>query len=535
MAAVPPLPAFDWRAPDYAPILQQRVDRLRRIRANPSGVPAMKAYYQLNPIQFVEDWGMTSDPRNATSDPPRDVLMPFLLFPKQRECAEWILERARNKQPGLVEKSRDCGLSWLAMALAVTLCLFNRNMVIGFGSSKEDKVDLLGSPDCLFWKGRQFLAYLPPEFREGFEERRDSPHMRILFRRTESAIIGEAGTNIGRGGRQSITFLDEAAHIEQPAQIDAALASTTNCRIDISSVNGMANSFAEKRFSGRVPVFTFSWRDDPRKGEDWYAQQKATLDPVTLAAEIDLDYRASSEGVLIPSEWIQSAIDAHKKLNLSPTGFRRAALDVADEGRDLNAFAGRHGILLEALTSWSGKDRDILDSVLRAFSLCDEHRYDQLLYDGDGLGAGVRGDARIINEQRQKDDRPPVNVDAFRGSAAVEDPKQELIEGRKNEDFFANLKAQSYWWLRARFQATHRAVTEGSIPDPDALISLSSTLKELPQLIQELSQPTYSLNLAGKVLVDKTPDGARSPNLADAVMIVFSPILGLAEMWGRLV
>src|SRR5262249_54505586 len=114
-------------------------------------------------------------------------------------------------------------------------------------------------------------------------------------------------------------------------------------------------------------------------------------------------------------------------------------------------------------------------------------------------------------------------------------PDSEMVEGRKNKDFFANLKAQSWWALRARFQATHRAVAEGQpVTDPDALISLSSTLKELPQLLSEVAQPTYSLNLAGKVLVDKTPDGARSPNLADAVMIAFAPVWGLLELWGSL-
>ena len=534
MSAVPQVAGFDWKNPDYPLVFQRRINKLARLRAAPQSLPALKAFYATHPVQFIEDWGTTSDPRNALLTPPRPVLMPFLLFDKQREAAEWILERVRLKEPGLVEKSRDCGLSWLAMALACTLCLFNKGMVIGFGSSKEDKVDLLGSPDCLFWKGRTFLNNLPAEFRNGWEERRDSPHMRIVLRATDSVIVGEAGDNIGRGGRSSIFFVDEAAHLERPALVDAALASNTNCRIDISSVNGVANSFAEKRFSGRVPVFTFHWRDDPRKGEGWYARQKATLDPVTLAAEVDLDYRASSEGTLIPSAWIQSAVDAHRKLGIAPTGVRRAALDVADEGRDLNAFAGRHGVLLEALTSWSGKNRDILDSVVRAFGLCDDHGYDVLLYDADGLGAGVRGDARVINEQRALAERPRIAEEPFRGSSAVESPEAEMVDGRKNEDFFANLKAQSWWALRTRFQNTHRAVAEGQSVDPDGIISLSSGLKELPQLIQELSQPTYHLNLAGKVLIDKTPDGARSPNLADAVMIAFSPVMALLEVWGKL-
>lgn len=60
----------------------------------------------------------------------------------------------------------------------------------------------------------------------------------------------------------------------------------------------------------------------------------------------------------------------------------------------------------------------------------------------------------------------------------------------KNKDFFANLKAQSWWSLRMRFQNTYRAL-KGMEYEPDNLISLSSEIdkKEFDQLIMELSQP----------------------------------------------
>ena len=77
-----------------------------------------------------------------------------------------------------------------------------------------------------------------------------------------------------------------------------------------------------------------------------------------------------------------------------------------------------------------------------------------------------------------------------------------------------------------RFQNTYRAL-QGMQYDPDALISLSTEdlgKRELEQLKRELSQPTYSKNGAGKILVNKQPDGALSPNRADSVMICFSDI-----------
>ena len=48
----------------------------------------------------------------------------------------------------------------------------------------------------------------------------------------------------------------------------------------------------------------------------------------------------------------------------------------------------------------------------------------------------------------------------------------------------------------------------------------------------ELSQPTYSINTAGKILIDKQPEGASSPNLADAVMIAFNPAKKRVSFFG---
>jgi hypothetical protein len=302
--------------------------------------------------------------------------------------------------------------------------------------------------------------------------------------------------------------------------VEASLSQTTRCRIDVSTPNGLGNAFAQKRFGGRIDVFTFHWRDDPRKNDEWYEKETAYLDPVTIAQEIDINYSASVEGVLIPSAWCQAAVDAHLKMAIEPTGSHAGALDVADEGRDLNAFCGAHGILVEALEEWSGQGDDIFGTVQRAFGLCDVNGYDGFRYDADGLGAGVRGDARIINELRGK----KIDVTAFRGSGPVFQPEHEDVKGRKNKDLFANSKAQAWWSLRTRFQKTYRLIAEGKPCEPDEIISIPKSLKNGLKLIHELSQPTYTVNQVGKIVVDKAPDGTRSPNLADALMIRFAPV-----------
>lgn len=518
-----PIPfPFDFRAPDYVQVFEWRAERLKRIRANPNVLPALSTFYRDNPAQFIIDWGMTFDPRNVERRLPAAI--PFLLFPRQEEWVEWFLDKWRTQSPGLTEKSRDMGLSWLTVGVAATICLFQEGVVAGFGSRKEEYVDKIGSPKSLFHKARMFLTLLPPEFRGGWDPLKHAPHMRIHFPETSSVMAGEAGDGIGRGDRASFYFVDEAAFLQRPLLVDASLSQTTNCRQDISSANGMANPFAQKRHAGKIPVFTFHWRDDPRKDDAWYQAQKRKIDnSVIVAQEIDISYTASVEGVLIPSEWVQSAIDAHRKLGVAPTGLRSGALDVADEGVDQNAFCGAHGILVEHLESWSGEGSDIYKTVERAFLLCDTHGYSAFNYDADGLGAGVRGDARVINDGRKQCGAREIDVSSFRGSGAVVNPDKEMVNGRTNQDFFANLKAQSWWSLRTRFQKTHRAVTEQLPFDADEIIALSSSLPELARLTTELSQPTYTINGVGKIIVDKTPEGARSPNLADAVMIRFAP------------
>lgn len=509
---------FDFRNPDYVAVFRQRVARLRRIRGDATSVPALKAYYRDNPAQFITDWGVTFDPRNVERGLP--AVVPFILFPKQSEWIGWLLERWRAQERGLTEKTRDMGMSWLSVGVSCTLCLFHEGMAIGFGSRKEEYVDKIGTPKSLIEKGRVFLKNLPVEFRGGWNPARDAPHMRIQFPETGSIISGEAGDNIGRGDRTSIYFVDEAAHIERPDLVEASLSQTTNCRQDISSPHGMGNAFAQKRHGGKIKVFTFHWRDDPRKDEAWYAKQVEELDPVTVAQEIDINYSASAEGVLVPSAWVQAAVDAHVKLGVKPTGARVGALDVADEGKDMNAFCGAHGAVIECVHEWAGKGSDIFDTVQRAFMLCDDHDYSGFRYDADGMGAGVRGDARVVNANRAR----KLNVEPFWGSGAVFNPQGEDVKGRKNGDFFRNLKAQSWWALRTRFQQTFRAVVEKRDVDPDQIVSIPSTLPLLSRLMMELSQPTYSINPVGKIVVDKTPDGAKSPNMADAVMMRFGRV-----------
>jgi hypothetical protein len=203
--------------------------------------------------------------------------------------------------------------------------------------------------------------------------------MRILNPENGAAIVGEAGDNIGRGNRTSIYFKDESAFYERPQAIDAALSQTSNCKIDVSTVNGNGNPFYQKRHSGKIPVFTFHWRDDPRKDAAWYQKQRDTLDPVIVAQEIDIDYNASVADSWISGDSIAAAQN-NGPAQVTAIGKWRVGVDAAHFGDDESIIHCRKARLNLPQIPRRGLDGPQLASLV-------EVTIDDLLVGGDELDA----------------------------------------------------------------------------------------------------------------------------------------------------
>jgi hypothetical protein len=507
-----------WRAD----VTGQRLRYLREFYARPTSVAA-----------FISEQAFTLDPRLPERGLPAKT--PFVLFPKQVEFCEWVVGLWQSSRGGTAVKPRDGGVSWLTVGIACTLALFNRDLVIGFGSRKAEYVDALGMPRSLFYKVRQFLASLEPEWTEGYVPARDALLMRITLP-TGSVIVGEAGDGIGRGDRTSLYFVDEAAFLERASLVEASLAgATTNCAVWISTPNGMSGSgqvFYERSINPNVAQFRFSWRDDPRKGELWFTRMERELSPHVLAQEVLCDFSASNFGSIIPAAHIQAAIGLYGRLGVRGKGRVLGALDPADSGVDKNAFVVRRGGELLSATSWTGKNSDMLETTRRAMRIADTHECDLWAYDSVGVGAGIGGHVRSLNEKRAK----PQRAQKFFGSGAVLSPGRIVqgSNGQRAEDYYQNQKAEGYDTLRQGFEASYQCdklLKEGKRP-PDALIeravSIRADIPELTRLVAELGTPTWEPSASGRMKVDKTPvvNGvpAPSPNLADAAMMAFSGI-----------
>lgn len=475
---------------EHAATWQDREEWATWFRRDPSTrVAALKRFYRAGHIgHLIDDWGVTQNPKLANSG--GSVLIPFRLWPRQWEMCDWIWRHYRESTPAVCAKAREVGASWIAMAFAASLCVLFKNIIVGVVASVEEKLDSNQDPSPTIPKAREFVANLPPELRSGYDGSVvTAPYLKCIFPDTGSLIRGWTGTtNAGRGARAALVFVDEAAFFQGSHGIDASLSAVTECRIDLSSANGTSNAFYDKVSSGNFDTFYFRIDDDPRRDKAWQERKKLTVDPVIWASEYEISFTASIESALIEWKWVEAAIGLRQFLE-ERDGFAngvryRAALDVSDQGRDKNCFVSSLGIELEYLELWSGAGSDQHETCRRAFGLCDEHGpVVDLIYDASSPGAGIAGAARILNEGRRGRGGRPILLSKFIGGGTSFPRPQSFARGtdRKNEDFFANVKAFAYWGLRQRFIESYKA-RNGEKYDPQYIISISPTLPHLKLL-----------------------------------------------------
>ena len=532
-----PLTHEQW-PPDYVGVYAWRMKTLDRLRREPRFRAGAEAYYAKHPAEFIMHWMDTYDPRKATGK-----WMPFVFFERQYEFISFLEDLRHSRQNGLVEKCRDMGATWLACGYSVWALRFVPGDSTGWGSRKQDLVDKLGDPDSIFEKMRLMIERLPdvwrPDVRSGL--------MKLINDANGASTTGESGDGIGRGGRKSRYFVDEASHIERPELIEASLGDNTDVRVDISSVNGLGNPFHRRREAGElwvsgheIPhgttrVFVFDWRHHPEKTQEWYDNRKARAVREGMqhvfAQEVDRNYSAAVDNTIIALEWVQAAVDAHLHipcLRIPPEDNWFAGLDIADEGGDLNALSARQGIILRRADEWGDIDPGATTRrtvrTLREWNMSDV----DIQYDCIGMGATVKSEYNRLVQEGLVDPGDLRMVPWHAGGKVVE-PYARVVpddsQSALNRDFFHNMRAQAWWSIRTRFYKTWRAREHGETYRPDELISIDSDIPLLHQVMKELAQPTRGESSATlKMVVNKKPSGSKSPNLADSIVQCYFPI-----------
>lgn len=265
-------------------------------RSNEAKVYAIAAC-KADPAFFINNFCWTPN------DKYEQYHFPFILFDFQVDYINWLNQHIDEGRDGLVEKSREMGITWLTTTLFLWKWLFNDNFNALIGSYKQELVDdktkdsLFGMIDYNLKSLPKWL--LPRKFKHNIHR----TSMKIINPENNNIIKGDTmNQEFGRGSRRSVIFMDEGAHWEYFQDAWDSCGDTTNCRITVSTPLGY-NAFASLRNSG-VDVKTMHWRIHPLKDEGWYQYEKARRTDDALAQELDISYNKSQRGRVYP-DWDQ--------------------------------------------------------------------------------------------------------------------------------------------------------------------------------------------------------------------------------------
>ena len=216
-------------------------------------------------ILWVNACGWLFEPRDRTNPIAGLRVLPFITWDFQDNALREMHAHITEGRDLLGDKSRDMGFTWLALYTFGWFWWAEAMSALQVISWKEDLVDKAGSPDCLFWKLDFALSHLPLWVHDPAETERSHLHLGNL--RNGSTIDGESTSeNAARAGRRLAIMVDEFASAPNAAQLLAATADNSPCRIFISTPKGAGefdqggklrgNAFAALRFSGKLDVVT---------------------------------------------------------------------------------------------------------------------------------------------------------------------------------------------------------------------------------------------------------------------------------------
>ena len=519
-----------------------KLDRLNR-------EPKLRAYElelcRRNVVHFMNNWVWTYDPRAATDGSLAHI--PFNLLPRQIEFINWLDARVTHKEEGLCVKSRDVGYSWMTCGYAVHKWRFVDGFKTTFGSRKEEYVDKSGDPDSLFEKVRMIILGLPWWMKPmGLVPSKHFNYLRTINPVNGNLIRGEAGDQMGRGGRSSLYLIDEAAFLERAERVNAATSANSDVRIWGSTVNGPGTMFSRKWHGGGLEprqIFTFNYRDNPLMTPERIAKKKKELEPWEWAAEYECDDTASVEGIAIPGHWVTAAKQLKHLIKVEPYASGVAGGDIG-AGKAKSVWVPRYGPVVRIPIAWGQPDTtETAIRMLDASQAAKEVRSDRvecfihsLRYDSVGVGKGV--ESTLSRAYRQGLTTIGVNVG---------DPPTDTRwpDGKTAKEKFSNLKAESWWAARERFKHTYEMVLfltgqEGGIEhEVSGLISLpdDSESPEAMTLAAQISLVKAGHDEKGKIAIESkkelTKRGIKSPDYADALMLTFTGTNKL-ELWAQM-
>jgi hypothetical protein len=260
-----------------------------------------------NPVEgcifYIENFGFTFDPR-PQSEPHH---LPFILFEYQKDAIKWLIDHIDNGRDGLIEKSRDMGISWVVFVwVLVWYWTFSDGINLLVGSYKEALVDNR-TKDSLFGMMDYAIDSLPRWILpKGFNKEKHRTQMKIVNPANSNLIVGDTmNPDFGRGTRKTAILFDELGSWDYAKDAWESAGDSTSCRIANSTPKGY-NFYAMLRESG-IDVLTLHWKRHPLKDQDWYEFECLRRTPEEIAQELDISYNKSQEG-RVYSDWNEANV-----------------------------------------------------------------------------------------------------------------------------------------------------------------------------------------------------------------------------------
>ncbi len=228
---------------------------------------------------WINAFVWTYDPRMV--GPGQDPVRPFITYEFQDEIL-LTMEAALGREDVIIKKSRDLGLTWLFLLLFDHQFIFKKNRSFLCVSRTERMVDKTQDPDCLFWKIDWVHDHLPKWMRPNMRPGIDRLNLHFHNPDRNNTIDGAATTgNMARGGRRTGIAKDEHAAFEVKDGYDALAATqkATNCRIIISTPQGVGNAFYDT-WQLDIKKLSLLWSDHPVQNQGLYTSVDGTLELV---------------------------------------------------------------------------------------------------------------------------------------------------------------------------------------------------------------------------------------------------------------
>ena len=272
-------------------------------------------------------------------------------------------------------------------------------------------------------------------------------------------------------------------------------------------------------------VKKITWLDNP-----WHTAQ-AEAERQRMLRENPLDHRQHWEGFpndglaeehVLSRDMVDACVKAYILLDeeeqwvLDLDANKHCGYDVADAGKDRNAYAYRYGPVIEGIDSWFSKTSGYFKpSAERAMSNAVRDGATNLYYDSIGVGSCMKGEFYRLD--------PPFRVEGVSFGGAVAGKSRQFTYKMSNEDYFNKRNAQLAWAVRLRAQKTLRLLNGDRDVDPEECLFINNKIPNLSKYLYDLTVPMWHRNPVNKkIQIDKRAGRNESPDLYDATVLAFS-------------